>query len=197
MTSEKIKAYKREWARKRREDHAARARHAQINREYMRRASQKGLTKKWRKSFKEKNPLYCVWKNILMRTGVAPCANVDVVKNYKLRGITICDEWLDYKTFEAWALSNGWKIGLEIDRINNDGNYEPNNCRFVTHSQNNRNTRATIWLHFEGKRCRFVDLWEKYGKVSYSCARTRFVKLGWSIMDALTKPTGENRGNLS
>lgn len=59
---------------------------------------------------------------------------------YGGRGITICDEWRDDPVaFCAWATANGWQPGLQLDRINNDGNYEPGNCRFVTHAENQRN----------------------------------------------------------
>lgn len=65
-------------------------------------------------------------------------------KNYGGRGIKICDEWLNnYHLFRKWALSNGQAMGLEIDRINNDGNYEPSNCRFVTKQENGQNRRTT------------------------------------------------------
>lgn len=61
---------------------------------------------------------------------------------YKDRGIIVCDEWRDnFKAFYNWAITNGWKKGLQIDRIDNDGNYEPNNCRFVTPRQNALNKR--------------------------------------------------------
>ena len=53
------------------------------------------------------------------------------------RGITVCEDWKRAKNFIEWALNNGYKDGLQIDRINNDGNYEPSNCRFVTHGENN------------------------------------------------------------
>lgn len=64
-------------------------------------------------------------------------------QNYGGRGITICDEWLDpyegYERFVEWSLNNGYKKGLEIDRKDNDGNYTPENCRWVTRSENQRN----------------------------------------------------------
>ena len=64
--------------------------------------------------------------------------------NYGGRGIIICDEWLnDFKAFYEWAINNGYKEGLTIDRINNDGIYEPSNCRWITRAEQNRNQRKT------------------------------------------------------
>lgn len=63
-------------------------------------------------------------------------------KYYGGRGITVCDEWREYFiNFYNWAMINGYKEGLEIDRIKNDLNYSPDNCRFITGSQNTQNTR--------------------------------------------------------
>lgn len=63
---------------------------------------------------------------------------------YGYRGIKICDEWLnDFKEFYDFSINNGWREGLQIDRINNNGNYEPDNCRFVTPAENCRNRRNT------------------------------------------------------
>jgi len=63
---------------------------------------------------------------------------------YGARGITICNEWLvDFKTFHDWCIDNGWEKGLTLDRTNNDGNYEPSNCRFLTIAENCRNSRQT------------------------------------------------------
>lgn len=58
------------------------------------------------------------------------------------RGITICKEWHSLETFMDWSVKNGYKIGLQIDRIDNDGNYEPSNCRYVTASVNMANRGA-------------------------------------------------------
>jgi hypothetical protein len=57
---------------------------------------------------------------------------------YGGRGIKICDEWLDYPTFKKWALSNGYRDTLTIDRIDTDGNYEPSNCQWITKEENSR-----------------------------------------------------------
>src|SRR3972149_9302330 len=67
-------------------------------------------------------------------------------KDYGGRGIKVCNEWLEFTPFRDWALNNGYVDNLEINRINNNGNYEPSNCNFATHSENQRNKRNTITL---------------------------------------------------
>lgn len=66
---------------------------------------------------------------------------------YGGRGIKVCDSWCDFYNFEKWALNNGYKEGLEIDRIDNDGNYDPSNCRFATRAENARNRRDCKLKH--------------------------------------------------
>lgn len=83
----------------------------------------------------------CVWTGVKQR-----CLNSKTkdYERYGGRGITICDEWKkDFVTFYNWAMNNGYKEGLEIDRIDNDGNYEPKNCRFVTPTVNIRKQSQT------------------------------------------------------
>lgn len=78
--------------------------------------------------------LYYVWQGIKRR-----CSNSRTkdYARYGGRGITICDEWKNsFQAFYDWAILNGWGKGLQVDRINNDGNYEPSNCRFVTNAEN-------------------------------------------------------------
>lgn len=64
-------------------------------------------------------------------------------KNYGGRGICVCDEWLDYLSFHDWAMSNGYKSNLTIERKDNDGNYDPSNCCWVEKCQQGRNQRTT------------------------------------------------------
>ena len=77
--------------------------------------------------------LYKVLKEMIRR-----CNNPNHI-DYGNKGIKVCDEWMGedgYLKFKEWALANGYKKGLTIDRINNDGNYEPNNCRWITLTEN-------------------------------------------------------------
>ena len=86
--------------------------------------------------------LYNVWCDMKQR-----CYNSKHkrYKDYGGRGITICPEWAnDYTKFRDWALSHGYKENLQINRIENDGNYEPSNCNWVTRTENINNRRNTI-----------------------------------------------------
>lgn len=72
-------------------------------------------------------------------------------RRYGGRGISICQEWLDFAVFRSWALASGYAEGLTIDRRDNDGNYEPGNCRWVTTREQNRNYSRNRMLTFNGK----------------------------------------------
>ncbi len=83
------------------------------------------------------NGLYATWQSMKKRCSNPKCK---AYKYYGGRGITVCKIWRDsFQTFFNWA-KDKHKRGLEIDRINNDGNYEPSNCRFVTRLENMKNS---------------------------------------------------------
>lgn len=91
--------------------------------------------------------LFAVWINMKQR-----CTNPNnrSYKDYGKRGISVCEEWLnDFKNFYEWAMQNGYQNGLTLDRINNNGNYEPSNCRWTTmliqrHNQRRLNDWQTL-----------------------------------------------------
>ena len=83
------------------------------------------------------HPLYSIWGAMKYRCKTNRVAG----ECWHGRGIVICAEWQKFIPFYTWAINNGYQKGLTIDRINNDGNYEPLNCRFATYSEQNSNKR--------------------------------------------------------
>lgn len=108
-------------------------------------------------------------------------------KDYGARGISVCDKWTEeLESFVDWSLSHGYKPGLAIDRINNDGNYEPSNCRWVTPKENNQNRRSSRFYTINGERHNVQQWCDMYGldrSMVEAC-----LNRGWSIEYALHKP---------
>ncbi len=132
------------------------------------------------------HPLYGVWARMNNR-----CTN----PNYKgyhcygARGIRMCSEWNDFNVFYEWAIANGYSEGLEIDRRDNDGNYEPENCRFVTSkvNQNNRSNNHRVTAFGETKTvAEWVD--DPRCPVTYQALLARLGRHGWPVEAALTVP---------
>ena len=93
--------------------------------------------------------LYSIWTNIKSRCNNS---NVPGYKNYGGRGIKICSEWQEkFECFYKWAISNGYKDNLSIDRIDVNGNYEPSNCRWVTRIEQSQNKRNTIRINYNNE----------------------------------------------
>lgn len=106
---------------------------------------------------------------------------------YGAKGITICDEWkYDYLNFERWAISNNYKEGLFLDRIDNSKGYSPINCRWITKIQSNKN--KTTVLIYNGLT---LGEWCDKLHLSYKTIYDRIKYLGWSIDKALTTPIRE------
>lgn len=99
-------------------------------------------------------------------------------KFYSRKGITVCQEWLDdFNSFREWALANGYDYNKNrkeqsLDRIDNNKGYSPDNCRFVTHSENCRNTSRNVWIEYDGKKQLITD-WAKELGVSYKLLSAR------------------------
>lgn len=134
--------------------------------------------------------LYAVWNGMKQR-----CLNPNnkSYNNYGGRGITVDPEWVNnYESFYNWAISSGYKKGLQIDRIDNDGNYCASNCRFVdnyTQANNKRNVK----LYTINGVTKSLPQWCKEYNQEYYLVRQRVYKLGWSIQKALTTPKSSTR----
>lgn len=91
--------------------------------------------------------LYGMWVGMKSR-----CTNIhtDHYADYGGRGISVCEEWNNAENFCKWALENGYKKGLQLDRKDNDKGYSPDNCRWVTAKENTRNRRNTVFLTING-----------------------------------------------
>lgn len=132
----------------------------------------------------KKHRLYIVWAGMLQR-----CFNKNELayKNYGARGITVCDEWKSFEAFKDWAISNGYRNDLEIDRQNNNGNYEPSNCRWVTVSENQLNKRNNHRITINGIT-KTITEWSKISGISIHTIESR-IRYGWKSSDLL-KPVG-------
>lgn len=93
--------------------------------------------------------------------------------SYGGRGISVCREWEDsWESFRDWALSNGYKDGLQIDRVDNNGNYCPENCRFVTRSVNCNNKRTNHLITWKGETHTMKE-WSDITGIAYTRIRYR------------------------
>ena len=134
--------------------------------------------------------LYGIWKNMRERCYKPYCKEY---KWYGAKGISVCDEWNNsFVTFYNWAINNGYKEDLTIDRINNDECYSPENCRWVNIQTQARNRRNSLYVEYKGKKTPLKELCENMN-IKYPTAYCRIKILGWSVEDALTKPVRKGK----
>lgn len=101
------------------------------------------------------HPLYAIWTGMTSR-----CRNpkMDLTGSYFKKGIVVCSKWKDdFQVFYDWCISNGWEVGLDLDRKDNSGNYEPSNCRFVDR-----------FISRQNRRVKFRNNKTGYGGVSFN-----------------------------
>lgn len=112
--------------------------------------------------------------------------------DYGGRGIDVCEEWRHtFAPFEKWAMDNGYNDTLTLDRIDNNKGYFPENCRFVTYTQNNQNRRDNKLIEFNGEvHC--VTEWGRITGIGQSVLSNR-LKRGWSVEKALTFPVDHRK----
>lgn len=123
------------------------------------------------------HPLCAVWR--AMR-GRCYHRSQRSYRYYGARGIRVCDQWRHSpEQFIEWAEQHGWQPGLQIDRIDVDGDYSPENCRFVTARENTNNTRANRVITVDGVAFTLAEAARKYG-IPYATLQQRITRLGWA-----------------
>ena len=147
-----------------------------------------------------KTTLYKAWCNMKAR-----CYNTRRKDycNYGGRGITMCEEWKDFEVFKEWALKNGYKEKkvngkniLSLDRIDVDGNYCPENCRWATDKQQANNKRTTKRFYYNGQNLTARE-WSDLLGINYVTLVGRLHNSSWSVERALTEPVHRYRQNVN
>lgn len=128
--------------------------------------------------------LHSIWCGMLGR-----CRNTNNNRfsDYGGRGITVCEDWLDYSTFKEWVVNNGYSDTLTLDRINVNGNYEPNNCKWSTNIEQQNNMRSNVLIEYCGETLTLAQ-WSRRLNIRYGTLVNRRAR-GWSVERMLTTPT--------
>lgn len=125
--------------------------------------------------------LYSRWNGMKSR-----CADPKRSRYY-CRGITVCDEWANsYESFAKWSRNNGFREDLTLDRINNDGNYSPENCRWVDGTVQQNNKENNVRITFNGETHTQAE-WTRITGLSKDIIHDRLER-GWSVERTLTTP---------
>lgn len=127
--------------------------------------------------------LHNIWRGMLKR---CDATSGEAFEKYAGRGISVCDEWRDFVSFADWANVNGYADDLTIERIDNDGNYCPDNCRWATSAEQARNRRNSRYETIGGIRKTLSEWCEVY-RIPFSRVQKR-LEAGWPLRAALTLP---------
>lgn len=109
-------------------------------------------------------------------------------KYYGLKGIDYCEEWEKYEKFRDWALSNGYKYGLTIDRKDFTKGYYPDNCRFITLAEQQRNKSNNLNFTYMG-RTKTLSEWAREYNTPFKTLKSR-LELGYTFDEAINKKAG-------
>lgn len=151
------------------------------------------MSNKNRTHNKSKTRLYSIWCDMKRR-----CHNPSNKRyeNYGGRGIKVCDEWMDFLPFYEWAIKNGYKDNLTIDRVDVNGDYTPENCKWSTAIEQQNNTTRNHFLTYNGQTMTLAE-WERKTGIHRDVLKDRINKLHWTIERALTTPVRKARRNTA
>lgn len=130
-----------------------------------------------------------IYKRLVAIKGRCKNPNDKKYPIYGGRGITLCEEWdgeHGYENFYKWSIEHGYQDGLTIDRIDNDGGYSPDNCRWTTRTVQMNNRRVNRFVTIDGETHSLTE-WSRIKGINIGTVRNR-LKRGWSEYDALMKP---------
>lgn len=114
-------------------------------REFKRRDMKERFTTHGARSRSNLNPLYSIWRGMFNR-----CRTIS---SYKRKRISVCTEWgKSFVAFQEWAMSHGYEKGKHLDRVDNAGSYEPNNCQFLTEDEHHKKTALEVKRFFSERR---------------------------------------------
>lgn len=133
-------------------------------------------------SLKDKKNLKSIWRGIIYRTTSPNCK---AYKNYMGRGITISQEWLNFENFYQ-DMKDGFKPGLSVDRIDVNGNYCRENCKWATAQEQAINRRSTVFFEYRGEKLYLREASKKYG-IRERVISDR-IRLGWTIDEIFNIP---------
>ena len=127
--------------------------------------------------------IYGIWNGLIMR-----CENkkIPLYKRDGGRGISVCKEWHNFEAFYKWAMENGYRDDLTIDRIDYNGNYEPSNCRWTDNITQANNTRRNFYITYNGETHTLAE-WSRILGFNYDLVKHRLYN-GWDFYRAINTP---------
>ena len=129
--------------------------------------------------------LHDIWRGMIKRCEAPYASRYDL---YGGRGIGVCAALHSYENFAEWAKQSGYRDDLSIDRIDPNGNYCPENCRWATAKEQSNNTSRNHYVEYDGKRYTISELAE-IKKINAGTLRSRIDKLHWPIDKAVERRT--------
>lgn len=137
-----------------------------------------------------KTRLYAIWCGMISR-----CNNPNRIayKDYGGRGISVCKKWSSYIPFKQWAIKNGYTDELTLERMDVNGDYCPENCKWISKSAQSDNRRNSLLFTYNGKT-QNLKRWSEESGIKYGTLRARIYVFGWDFEHAISTPV-ERGGN--
>lgn len=137
-----------------------------------------------------KTKLYRIWSSMRDRCNNPRCKDY---KYYGAKGVRVSSDWDDFLSFKKWSLDNGYRenAGLTIDRINVNGNYEPENCRWVDRKTQANNMTSNHLITYNGDT-HTISEWSEITGIPFGVLQARICSYHWDIERALTSSVGEH-----